>query len=64
MGSLNSISNVDMILASTSFTSLVMRDMTSPLRSSVKKPIGKLTTFLYNCARKSRSTPVRIGTMK
>ena len=45
IGSLNNISNVDMILASTSLTSLVIRDITSPLRSSVKKPIGKLTTF-------------------
>ena len=64
IGSLKSISKVDIILASTSFTSFVIRDITSPLRSSVKKPIGKLTTFLYNCARRSRKTPVRIGTIK
>ena len=40
IGSLKSISSADMIDASTSLTSLVMRDITSPLLASVKYPIG------------------------
>ena len=45
IGFLNIISNEDMILTSTSCTSPVIRAMISPLRSSVKKPNGRLTIF-------------------
>ena len=64
IGSLKSMSSDAMILASTSVTSDVMRDITSPFFASVKYPMGSDTTLSYNCCRKSRSTPVRMGIMK
>ena len=64
IGSLKSISRADMIDASTSPTSFVMREMTSPRRASVKYPIGRERTLLYSSCLRSRRTPVRIGTIK
>ena len=49
---------------STSLTSPVIRASTSPLRSSLKKPRGRARIFALSWLRRSRTTPVRIGTRK
>ena len=45
MGFLNIISSDDMMEFSISAVSPTIRDMTSPLRSEVKKPTGKVSTL-------------------
>ena len=64
IGFLNIMSSEVMIEFSTSATSPVIRDMMSPLRSLVKKPIGRLTTLRYTKLRMSRTTPPRKGMMQ
>ncbi|MPN52525.1 hypothetical protein SDC9_200187 [bioreactor metagenome] len=61
IGFLISISRELVIEFSTSPTSPLIRAMISPLRSSEKKPNGKLITFEYTKIRISRTTPVRNG---
>ena len=43
IGFLNIRSRLDMMLFSTSVTSPLMRAITSPLRSLLKKPMGRVT---------------------
>ena len=64
IGFLNIISNEAIMEFSISATSPVILDITSPFRSVVKNPIGKLITFLNTNVRISRTTPERIGIMK
>ena len=61
MGFLMSISSELESEVSSPLTSLLIRDMMSPLRSSEKKLSGNPITLLYTCMRMSRTTPVRKG---
>ena len=63
-GFLNSMSRLAITLASISATSPLIRAMTSPLRSPVKKPIGRRRIFSYIELRMSRTIPLRSGTIK
>ena len=53
-----------MIEFSISATSPLMRAITSPLRSEVKKPMGSDTILSYTSSRMSRTMPLRSGIMK
>ena len=63
MGFLNIMSRLAMMEFSTSVTSPLMRAITSPLRSLLKKPMGSDTILAYILLRRSRTTPVRIVIM-